>query len=413
MQTGYTVVAGIDVHKRVLMVVVGQVGGEEHGTAQGKFTSTRTGLRDLARWLEEHDVDAVVMESTAQYWWPVWMELETDWPLYLAQARSNAAPHGRKTDFRDAARLVRRFFSGDLRYSFVPKPEQRAWRRLPRTWKSLGEQIVETGNEIEALLEEGQIKLSCVLSDPLGVSGRRVLRALAEGQQDAEQLAKLFDRRVRASERERVDALDGRLPAAHRLVLRQHLDRIDLLERQRDELQKSLEQLMEQCAPAVKRLTAVPGINVVAAQHLIAEIGPEVSAFPSAGQLASWVGVCPGRQESAGVSRSNRCAKGNRFVRALICQIAHAASRTKGSYWEALFQRWQKRLGPNKALWAVAHRMLRLIWKMLAEAVDYVEHGPRVLDPARLAARMRRLRREFRLHGIDLDFKPINGESMA
>jgi transposase len=223
----------------------------------------------------------------------------------------------------------------------------------------------------------------------------------------------LFDRRVRASEQERVDALDGRLPAAHRLVLKQRLDRIELLERQRDELQKCLEQLMEHCASSVKRLTAVPGINVVAAQHLIAEIGPEVPAFRSAGQLASWVGVCPGRQESAVISRSNRCAKGNRFVRALICQIAHAASRTKGSYWEGLFQRWQKRLEPNKALWAVAHRMPRLIWKIPAEAVDYIEHGPRVMDPARLAARMKRLRREFRLHGIDLDFKPINGESMA
>ena len=413
MHSAYTVVAGIDVHKRVLMAVVGQPGAEEAGVAQGKFLTTRSGLRQMMQWLKENHVEAVVMESTAQYWWPVWVELEQDWPLYLAQARSNAAPAGRKTDFRDAARMVRRFFSGDLRYSFVPRPEQRAWRRLSRTWKSLGEQIVETRNEIEALLEEGQIKLSCLLSDLLGASGRRILRALAEGHSDAAALAQMCDRRVRASQRERVDALDGRLPEAHRLVLRQHMDRIEMLEAQRAELQRKLEELLQEWVPAVRRLAAVPGMNVVAAQHLIAEIGPDVAAFPSPAQLASWVGVCPGRQESAGVSRNNRCAKGNRFVRALICQIAHAASRTKGSRWEALFQHWQRRLGRNKALWAVAHRMLRLIWKLLATGVDYIELGPRALDPARLEARMRRLQREFRQHGIEISFTPTNAVSTA
>lgn len=408
-----SVVAGIDVHKRILVVVVARAGAAEAPLAEGKFPATRAGLAALKQWLRECGTEAVVMESTAQYWWPVWLELEQDWPLHLAQARSNAAAYGRKTDFQDAARLVRRFFSGDLRMSFVPKPEQRAWRRLARTWKSLGEQIVEARNEIEALLEEGQIKLSCLLSDLLGVSGRRILRALAEGSMDPAALAQMFDRRVRASQQERIDALSGHLPPAHRLVLRQHLDRIDLLDRQRAELQRQLTESMQDYQPAVRRLAEVPGMNVVAAQHLIAEIGPDVAAFPSPQQLASWAGVCPGRQESAGESRSNRSPKGNRFVRGLICQIAHAASRTKGSSWEGQYGYWQKRLGPQKALWALAHRLLRLVWKMLAQGMDYVERGPRRSDPARLKARMKRLRHEFRIYGMEIQFTPIQTASIT
>ena len=331
MSSGYRTVAGIDVHKRVLVAVVARREAPEEVVAEQRFTTTRAGIQSLAGWLREQQAEAVVMESTAQYWWPVWMELEPDWPLYLAQARPNPAPHGRKTDRADAARLVRRFFSGDLRFSFVPDQEQRSWRRLARTWKSLGEQVVEARNEIEAVLEEGQIKLSCVVSDLPGVSGQRLLRALADGETDAAKLAALCDRRVRASEAERTEALAGRLAEAHRPVLKQHLDRIALLERQRGALEAKLTELLKPHEEAVRRLTAMPGMNVVAAQHLIAEIRPRVAAFPSAGELASWVGVCPGRNETAGVSRSDHCPKGNRFVRGLICQIAHAATRTRGA----------------------------------------------------------------------------------
>ena len=154
------VVAGIDVHKSVLMVVAGSPGQTEPSGPRARFGTTRSCLRTLAAWLREHEVTTVVMESTAQYWWPVWLELEGQFALHLAQARSNAAPHGRKTDWGDATRLVRRYLAGDLRLSFVPDAEQRSWRRLSRTWKSLGEQIVEARHELEAVLEEGQIKLA-------------------------------------------------------------------------------------------------------------------------------------------------------------------------------------------------------------------------------------------------------------
>lgn len=413
MNSGYRRLAAIDVHKRVLMVVVVSREAPEVVVAQHRFLTTRSELRKLSSWLGEQGVDELVMESTAQYWWPIWVELEDQFALHLAQARSNKAPRGRKTDFGDACRLARRFVSGDLSFSFVPGVEQRSWRRLARTWKSLGEQIVEIRNEIEALLEEGQIKLATVVSDMLGVSGRRVLQALADGETNLDELVGKFHHRVRASKAQRRDALDGRLPAAHRLVLKQHLERIAMLERQQGEMEQELTQQLKPHEEQVRRLTKVPGINVVAGQHLLAEIGPHVAAFPTPGQFASWAGACPGRQESAGESRSNRSPKGNRYVRALLCQIAHAATRTKGSYWESLYQRWVRRMPATKALWAVAHRMLRLIWKLLATGVDYEERGPRQLDPARLAARMKRLRTEFRRHGYEVTFQPAHGESMG
>lgn len=413
MISEYRTLAAIDVHKRVLMVVVVRQEAPAVVVAQERFLTTRSETRQLAQWLHGHQVQSVVMESTAQYWWPVWVELEEQFALHLAQARSNKAPRGRKTDFGDACRLARRFYSGDLCFSFVPGVEQRSWRRLARTWKSLGEQIVEIRNEIEALLEEGQIKLTMVVSDLLGVSGRRVLQALADGETNLDELAGQFNHRVRASEAQRRDALDGRLPAAHRLVLKQHLERIGMLDRQREELEQELTRQMKPVEEQVRRLAKVPGINVVAAQHLLAEIGARMEAFPTAGQLASWAGLCPGRQESAGESKSDGSPKGNRFVRGLVCQVAHAASRTKGSYWESLYQRWVRRMAPAKALWAVAHRLLRLIWKLLGQAVEYEERGPRQLDATRLKARMKRLRMEFRRHGYEVSFTPAHGESMG
>jgi transposase len=406
MQPIYRIVAAIDVHKASLVVIVIDESAPSEVIAERTFLNSRSGARQLSEWLRGHKVTAVVMESTAQYWWPVWVELEADFQLYLAQARSNKGAHGRKTDRGDACRLARRWASGDLRLSFVPEQAQRSWRRLARTWKSLGEQIVEIRNEIEAVLEEGQIKLAVVVTDLLGVSGRRVLAALAAGSDNASELADLFNKGVRASRERRIDALDGRLAESHRLVLRQHLVRIDLLERQRAELEAELTRQLAPWREQVRRLAQVPGINVIAAHHLIAEIGARAEAFPSAPQLASWAGVCPGREESAGESRSDRSPKGNRFVRGLICQIAHAASRTRGSFWEGLYQSLVRRMPANKALWAVAHRILKLIWKLLAEGIEYSERGPRRLDSTRLAKRMRALRLEFQRHGYQITFSP-------
>jgi len=310
----YTV-AGIDVHKRLLVVVVADVSQPEWRFECRRFGTGAAELLNLALWLRERRVVEAVMESTAQYWKPVWLELEPHMKLHLAQAQSNRAPQGRKSDSGDAKRLLRRFVTGELFLSFVPEPEQRAWRTVTRGRLQLVCERVQVLSQIESLLEEGRIKLSSVISDLLGTSGRRILWALAQGQTDPEQLARLGDERLRCGREVLADALSGPMSEIHQKLLRQHLERIEVLDRQIEELRSLSAQQMQPYQQAVERLIELPGVGVEAAQQILAEIGPTAAAFPSARQLASWVGVCPGSNESAHENHSGRCAKGNRFMR--------------------------------------------------------------------------------------------------
>jgi transposase len=305
----------------------------------------------------------------------VWLALEGECRLHLAQARSNQGPRGRKTDFRDAQRLVSRLLCGELVLSYVPEAEQRRWRTLARTRQQLVRDKVRLQSQLENLLEEAQIKLSSVLSDLLGVSGRRILRALAEGETDARRLAELADRRLQVSQADLMDALSATPHAVHCQVLSLYLARLELLESQIAVLDSSLAQALEAHQEAVLRLAEVPGLGIDSAQQILAEIGPQAAAFPSPEQFASWVGLCPGRQESAGASHNNRSPKGNRALRRLLNQAAHAAVKKKGSYFQLLLRRWLPHLGYKKAIWAIAHRLCRLIWKILHERVRYIEHG--------------------------------------
>jgi transposase len=303
------------------------------------------------------------------------MELEPHMRLHLAQAQSNRAPKGRKTDFGDAKRLLRRFVAGELMLSFVPDTEQRAWRMVTRARLQLVRERVHLQNQIESLLEEGRIKLSSVISDLLGASGRRILRAVARGETNPEALADLGDRHLRCGHQALVDALTGAMNSLHRELLRQHLDRIELVDRQIEELNQLAAAQMQQHQPTVVRLIEVPGIGAEAAQEILAEIGPVAAAFPSAAQLASWIGVCPGSSQSADHNHSGRSAKGNRFLRRLFCQAAQAAARTKGSRLESLFKRLIVRLGYVKAIWAIAHRLCLIVWNILHQGKRYIEYG--------------------------------------
>jgi transposase len=348
----------------------------------------------------------VVMESTAKYWKPVWMALETSFRLHLAQAMSNRAPRGRKTDFGDCRRLVRRWVAGDLRLSYVPEGEQRKWRLLTHTRLQYVRQVVRLRNQMEGVLEEAGIKLSGVVSDLFGMSGLRILDALAGGQKDAAALAALGDDRLRVSKEALEDALTGRVEAEHQLLLRQHLEQLRELIRQVQELDAAIGASLHQHAEAVGRLCEVPGIAVTAAEQIIAEIGPHAAAFDSPEQMASWIGVCPGRQESGGDSHSTRSPKGNRTMRSVLTQVAWAAVRTRESRWRELFTRWVSRLGPQKAIWAVAHRMARLIWKLLHQGVRYLERELFQLRPEVVARRKQRLVRQLRKLGYEVALKP-------
>ena len=305
-------------------------------------------LNHLLAWLMHYAVREAVMESTAQYWKPVWMELEPHLRLRLAQAQSNRAPRGRKSDLADVKRLIRRFAAGELMLSFIPEPEQRAWRMITRGRLQLVRARVQLQNQIESLLEEGRIKLSAVITDLLGVSGRRILRALAAGESDPEVLAELGDRNLKCGQPALVDALTGSMGAIHSQLLAQQLDRVELIDRQIEQLNQLAAAQMQIYQEAVTRLIEVPGIGAEAAQEILAEMGPQAAAFPSAEQLASWIGVCPGSHESAGQNHSGRSAQGNRFLRRLLCQAAQAAARTKGSHLESVFKRLVVRLGISK-----------------------------------------------------------------
>ena len=378
-----------------------------------KFSTSPERLNELATWLKEREVEEAVMESTAQYWKPVWETLERHWQpqrrqregagpeagkLHLAQAASNRGARGRKNDFKDAERLVRRLVAEELRLSFVPEPEQRLWRTITRRKNQLTEQKVRLQSQLECLLEEAHIKLSSLLSDLLGVSGRRILKALAEGENDPTKLAGLADANVRATAQQLRNALSAStdLNPVYQRMLKMYLKELALLEEQMGQLDQEISALMKDHQETVKRLAEVPGLGVNSAHQIIAEVGVDAAAFPSAKHLASWVGVCPGEEESAEVSRSSRSPKGNRTMRRVLDQAAHAAVKTKGSIFQAVFHRLRRNLEYQEAIWGIAHRLCRLIWKILHDHVEYEERGPEInkkLQKVRTAKMIRTLRK--------------------
>ena len=348
-------IAGIDVHKRMLAVVVADLtAAREDAFERRQFGSTPAQLRLLADWLSEHQVDEVVMESTAQYWKPVWAALERYWTprararagagpmagtLHLAHARSNRARRGRKRDFTDAERLVKRLVAQELILSFVPAPEQRLWRTVTRTKVQLTRNRVQLQNRLEALLEQAHLKLSSLVSDLLGVSARRMLEALADGATDPGALAALADHRLRATPEQLRDALEAcqELSPVYRRLLKMVLEELQLLDSQVTRLDQAMAELLGPYQDQVQRLAEVPGLGVDSAQQILAEVGPTAATFPSAGQLASWVGACPGENESAEVNYSHRSPKGNRQMRRLLNQAANAAVKSKGTIFEILY----------------------------------------------------------------------------
>ena len=314
-------IAGIDVHKKMLAVVVADVEVQgEYQFERIRFGSNPEQLRLLAAWLIEHEVEEVVMESTAQYWKPVWGALEQYWKpsgqkrettgpmsgtLHLAQAQSNRGPRGRKKDFPDAERLLKRLVANELSLSFVPDAEQRLWRTVMRRKYQLTRNRVQLQNRLEALLEEAHIKLSSLVSDLLGASARRMLKALADGETDPAALASLADKNLRATPAQLCDALGActELNPVYRRLLKMFLEELQLIDQQIGQLDQEMATLLGQHQAAVERLAEVPGLGVDSAQQIIAEVGATAATFPSAKQLSSWVGACPG-DEYAGCLRS-------------------------------------------------------------------------------------------------------------
>ena len=408
----------------MLAVVVTDVEGKgEYQFERRKFGTTPGELHVLAQWLVQLEVEEVVMESTAQYWRPVWGALELFWrparqqregahkmsgTLHLCQAKSNHGPRGRKNDFLDAERMVKRLVAQELVLSFVPDPEQRLWRTVTRRKHQLTRAKVGFKNQLESLLEQAHIKLSSFVSDLLGVSARRMLKALAEGETDPLALATMADYRLRATPEQLRDALGAcaQLNGVYRRLLKMVLEELQVIEAHIEQLDREALSLMQEHQDVVHRVAEVPGFGVDSALQMIAEVGPEAAAFRSAKALSSWVGVCPGNEESAGESHSTRSPKGSRPMRRLLNQAAQSAVKVKGSIFEVAFSRLLPRLGYKQAIWAIAHRLCRVLWLILHKGVRYEERGPAVSAKSK-RTRAARMIKELHKLGYRVEGGPL------
>ena len=422
-------IAGIDVHKRMLHVVFSDVEVDgEYQFVRQKFDTSPSQLRMLADWLLEQQVEEVAMESTAQYWKPVWETLERYWKpvcekregakpgsgtLHLAQALSNRGRRGRKKDFRDAERLVKRLVANELILSFVPDPEQRLWRTVMRTKYQMTCNRVQLQNRLEALLEEAHIKLSGLVSDLLGASARRMLKAIADGESDPAALAALADRKLRATSQQLTDALGActELNPVYRRLIKMALEDLESIEKRIVQLEQEMADLLRPHEDQVKRLAEVPGLGVDSAQQIMAEVGATAATFPSAEHLSSWVGACPGDEESAEVSQSHRSPQGNRHMRRILNQAANAAVKLKGGIFEILYRRYVPRLGHNQTIGVIAHKLCRLVWKILHQGVHYEERGPAVSKVSK-QKRTQRMLRELRALGYRIELAATQAEGV-
>jgi len=364
--------AGLDVHKESVWAcarVDGKVSIEKFGT------TTRELLR-LGDWLAGLGVRIVAMESTGVYWKPLWNLLEDRVELMLVNARHIKQVPGRKTDVRDCDWISQLLEHGLLRASFVPLRPQRELRDLTRQRTQLLGDRARVVNRVQKTLEDGNIKLACVASDITGKSGRAILDALVEGQLTPAQMAELVHKRMEAKKPALREALQGRVTPHHRFMLKQLLGQIDNLDRMIDAFDQRIVEVMSPLEQdAVKRLDEMPGFDVRTGQNVIAEIGTDMSRFPTPQHLASWAGVCPGNHESAGKRQSGRTRKANVWLKAALTQAAWGASRTRRSYYSAQHARLSKRRGVKRATIAVAHSQLLTVHCLLSDPKPYVDLG--------------------------------------
>jgi transposase len=368
--------AALDVHKAQVTACVRVPGPRGQRTQEvAEFATTVPALLALRDWLEAHGVRQVAMEATGVYWKPVWAVLEDEFDCLLVNARHVKQVPGRKTDVADAAWLCQLLEAGLLRRSFVPPKPIRELRNLTRYRKALIGERQREANRLHKILEDTGIKLDCVASDILGVSGRAMLEALVHGTTDPELLAELARGRLRAKIPALREALVGRFEAQHALIVSTMLAHLDFLDQQVALLSQAIEEQLHPFAAAVELLCTIPGVQRRTAEALIAEIGTDMSRFPSAAHLASWAGQCPGNDRSAGRRRSATSRHGCKWLDTALTEAAMAATRSKDVYLAAQYQRLRIRRGHGRALGAVKHSILVACWHMLTTGELYREAG--------------------------------------
>jgi transposase len=384
MDVIYRSVCGLDVHKKTVVACRRRVqpGGKVEKEVK-TFATTTAALLTLVTWMAEWQVSHAAMESTGVYWKPVWNILEGHVELLLVNARHLKIVPGRKTDVKDGEWIAQLLQYGLLRASFVPTPEVRQWRDLTRHRAKLIDQHTAVVNGVHKTLEDANIKLSAVISDIMGVSGRRMLRARAGGEEDVNVLVALGHERLRATPEALQESLQGKLSAHHRWMLTMLLEQVEFLEQQIARLDTHVEEQMRPFEEQLQRLDGIDGIDRRGAQNLLAELGPEMAQCPDAGHLSSWAGMSPGNNESAGKHRSGKTAKGNKWLRRTLTQAAWAATRHKDGDLAAQYRRLAARRGKKRAIVAVGHTILVAAYHVLKEGVVYQDLGATHFDRRR------------------------------
>jgi transposase len=410
--------AGIDVHKRTLVACRLTPGERGQPTPETRtFGTTTAELLRLSDWLSAGGCTHVGIESTGVYWKPIHNLLEGSFEVWLLNAQHIKAVPGRKTDVRDAQWIAELLRHGLVRPSFIPPPHQRDLRELTRHRTNFVRERATLSNRVQKVLESANLKLASVASDVLGVSGRAMLAAIAAGEEDAARLAGLAKGRLRPKREALEQALSGRVRPHHRFLLTELLVQIDALE---ETIARFDEQVALACAAneeeaIVELLDTIPGIARGTAELLVAEIGVDMGRFPSADHLASWAGLCPGNHESGGRQRSGRTRKGNAWLRAALVASAQAAVRTRGSYLAAQYHRIAARRGGKKAIFAVAHTLLTIVYHVIARREPYRELGADYFDRQKPAATANRLVRRLQRLGfaVTIEAQPPQHEALA
>ena len=366
--------AGLDVHKDTVVACIRRIGPTGQVEDQVQTFGTMTGdLLGLADWLAAHGVVNVAMESTGVFSKPVFHLLEDRFQLLLVNAQHIKQVPGRKTDVKDCQWIAQLLQHGLLRASFVPPQPVRELRDLTRQRTQMVAERAAVSNRVQKVLEDANIKLASVASDVLGVSGRAMIAALIGGETEPGRLADLARRRMRARIPELRRALDGRVTEHHRFMLRALMDHVCHLDGMIEQFDRRIEEVLGPLLQAVERLVTIPGVSRQAAAVIVAEVGADMTKFPTAGHLSSWAGVCSGNHQSAGKRQSGRTTKGSRWLRQALVQVAWAASHTKKTFLAEAYHRWVKRMGKKRALVALGHKILVLVHEMLKAGTTYRE----------------------------------------
>jgi transposase len=381
MQVVYNRCCGLDVHKKsvVACILITAPDGTVQRTVR-TFSTMTADLLALDDWLRQLDVVTVGLESSGIYWRPVYQLLEEGRTMILVNPRHMKAVPGRKTDVKDSEWIADLLRHGLLQASFIPPKPIRELRELTRYRTSLVQARTAEVNRVQKVLETANVKLAAVASDVLGKSGRAMLEAIIAGTEDPELLAELARGRLRAKLPELRQALEGRVGAAQRFLLRRLLAHIDFLEEALASIQSEITAQLAPSAAMVEQLQTIPGVGPTAAAIIIAEIGTDMSRFASAKHLASWAGLCPGNRQSGGKRLSGRPTKGDVWLRGVLGEVAWAIAHTKDNYLSACYHRWARRLGKNKAIMALAHKVIVIIYHMLRAGQAYSDLGADYFD---------------------------------